>query len=171
MLTVMLLAAATVQGPPEQHVRTTEPRIAALIESGASLSPTFRRLVAALDASDVIVYVEPKQTRSRLGGYLAHHVVASGGYRYLRIAIEAGGPERRAIPLLAHELQHALEVALVPEARDAERIERLFIGQNAGCGSTCYETLAALEVQRMVALELKPGSGSPGPVFMAATVE
>src|SRR5215467_9553019 len=64
---------------PEQHVRTTHPGILALIEAGLSRSDTFRRLVDTLNASDLIVYIEPKLTRQQLGGYLAHNVVIAGG--------------------------------------------------------------------------------------------
>lgn len=52
-------------------VRSTDPYIAELIVKGQARSPTFERLVATLDASDVIVYVEPQVKRTHLlGGYL-----------------------------------------------------------------------------------------------------
>ncbi len=129
MVTMMMLAlAVTAQDSSRRHVRATEPRILALIDAGISRSPMFRGLVAALDESDVIVYIEPKIARQNLGGYLRHHVVAQGGYRYLRIVIDTQGSESRLIPVLAHELQHALEIARSPNARDAERMERVFSG-------------------------------------------
>jgi hypothetical protein len=103
----------------------TEQRILALIDAGLSRSGTFRSLVAALDASDVIVYIEPKLMRQNLGGYLAHQVLAQGGYRYLRIVVEMQGAEGRLV-LLAHELQHAVEIAQSPDARDAESLENVF---------------------------------------------
>lgn len=156
MLTMMLLAlAVTAQDSTHRHVRASEPRILALIDAGISRSPAFRSLVAALDESDVIVYVEPKLARRNLGGYLRHHVVARGEYRYLRIAIEMQGSPGRLIPLLAHELQHALEIARSPEARDAQRLQDVFVRSDIGCGgSTCYETRAAIEVQSIVGREL-----------------
>ena len=88
MLTLMILALAlTAQNASSSHVRSTEPKILALIDAGISGSATFRRLIVALDESDVIVYVEPIRTRQPLRGYLAHKVVARGEYRYLRIAL------------------------------------------------------------------------------------
>ena len=126
MVTMMLLAlAVTAQDSSHRHVRASESRILALLEAGLSRSATFRRLVATLDASDVIVYIEPKTTRQALGGYLAHNITVAGAYRYLHVAIETTGAKDRLIPLLAHELQHAVEVAQAPEAVDAESLGRL----------------------------------------------
>ena len=154
MLTIMMLSLAlTAQDSPERHVRATTPRILELIDAGLSRSETFRRLVATLNESDVIVYIEPKLTHQALGGYLAHNVVAQGNYRYLHIAVQTQGSERRLVSLLAHELQHAVEVAQAPEARDAESLERTFsrLAVMFGCGgTTCYETQAAKNVEHIV---------------------
>ena len=160
MLTIIALALAlaiTTQDSSDRHVRAAEPRISALIDAGLSGSATFRGLVATLDESDVIVYIERKMTRPNLGGYLSHQVVARGGYRYLRIAVETQGSDGRLVPLLAHELQHAVEVAQTPEARDAEGLVQLF-SQRAvlfGCGGRCVETQAAKDVEHVVGGELK----------------
>jgi hypothetical protein len=159
MLMIMALAlAVTAQDSSHRHVRASEPRILALIDAGLSRSATFRRLVATLDESDVIVYVEPKTTRQNLGGYLAHQVVARGGYRYLHVAVETNGSEGRLVPLLAHELQHAVEVAQAPEAIDAASVQQLFVrlAVEFGCGATtCSETQAAKDVEHIVGEELK----------------
>ena len=154
MLTIMMLSLAlTAQDSPERHVRATEQKILKLIDAGLSRSETFRRLVATLNESDVIVYIEPKLTHQALGGYLAHNVVAQGNHRYLHIAVQTQGSERRLVSLLAHELQHAVEVAQAPEARDAESLERTFsrLAVMFGCGgTTCYETQAAKNVEHIV---------------------
>jgi hypothetical protein len=159
MLTMLVLAlAVTALDSSHRHVRASEPRILALIETGLSRSTTFRSLIATLGESDVIVYLEPKTTRQNLGGYLAHEVVARGGYRYLRIAIDTKGSEGRLVPLLAHELQHAVEVARAPEAIDAASLERLFVRLSVpfGCGATtCSETQAAKDIEHLVSEELK----------------
>jgi hypothetical protein len=159
MLGIMMLALViTSQNAAERHVRASEPRILALIETGTSRSETFRRLLETLNASDVIVYIEPKQTRQALGGYLAHNITTAGAFRYLHVAIEIRGADGRLIPLLAHELQHAVEVAQSPEARDPESLERMFerLAVKFGCdGTTCTETQAAKDVEHRVDEELK----------------
>ena len=157
---MILALAMTTQDASARHVRATEPRILRLVDAGISASTTFRGLVATLNASDVIVYVEPKRTRQALGGYLAHNVVAQGQYRYLHIAVDIAGAEHRLVSLLAHELQHAVEVASTPDARDAESLERMFsrLAIRFGCaGTTCFETQGAKDVERTVREELAHG--------------
>jgi len=64
VLTFMILAFVTsTQDASDRHVRATEPRVLALIDAGVSRSATFRRLVATLNDSDVIVYIERKLKR------------------------------------------------------------------------------------------------------------
>jgi hypothetical protein len=158
MATMLLLVALAAEQSPNHHVRASELKITALVSLGLSCSATFRRLVEALDQSDVIVYVEPKLTRQALGGYLTHNVVTAGGHRYLRVMIDVGGPNGRLVPLLAHELQHAVEVSQDPDARDPDGLERLFRRSAIafGCGSpTCLETQAAKDVEATVRLEMK----------------
>jgi hypothetical protein len=159
MVAMMMLAAVvTAQEPSAHHVRASHPKIVALVNGGLARSATFRQLVKTLDGSDVIVYVEPKVTRQALGGYLAHNIVTGGAYRYLHVAVEIQGAEGRLVPLLAHELQHAVEVAQNPEARDAHSLEALFarLALKFGCGgTTCSETQAAKDVEATVRSELK----------------
>ena len=154
MFTLTILALAiTAQDSSARHVRSIEPRIVALIEAGIAGSATFRRWIETLNESDVIVYITLKRTRPALGGYLAHNIVARGHYRYLSISVEAAGSRRRLVSLLAHELQHAVEVAHEPGARDSESLERLFSGLaiKFGCDVTsCFETQAAKDVEHIV---------------------
>ena len=155
---LVLSSVLTAQDPNTCHVRTTEPLVRSLIEQGLARSKTFRRLVTTLDQSDVVVYIDPKITRQTLGAYLSHSVVSTGGIRYLHIAVELRGGDIRLVSLLAHELQHAVEVSQDPDARDSEGVDRLFgrLASTRGCGiSNCEETEAALNVQAAVDAELK----------------
>jgi hypothetical protein len=141
---------------PDRHVRTTDPKVLVLIDAGLSRSATFRRLVDILNESDVIVYVERKRGRQALGGYLAHNIVTRGEYRYLRIAVETQGAQRRLVSLLGHELQHAVEVAQSPDVRDAKSLERMFdrLALEFGCGgTTCSETPGAKDIEHIVSEE------------------
>jgi hypothetical protein len=151
------------QDRPTQHVRSSDAGILALINSGLARSGTFRQLVDTLNESDVIVYVEPQATRESrqiqrelLDAYLIHHVVNQGGYRYLRVVLGARGAERRLIAVLAHELQHAVEIARAPEVRDDAKLEDFFSRSSLsfGCTGTCYETQDAKDLQRRVSEEL-----------------
>lgn len=152
------LVVLTAQDPKTSHVRPAAPLVRSLIEWGLARSETFRRLVNTLNQSDVVVYIDPKITRQTLGAYLSHSVVSAGGRRYLHIFIELHGGDIRLVSLLAHELQHAVEVSQDPDARDSEQVARLFarLASTRGCGiSNCEETETALDVQAAVDAELK----------------
>ena len=170
LLMVLALALATQESAPPRNVRTVDSKILALIDAGISGSATFRGLIATLNESDVIVYIAPKLSRHALGGYFAHHVVSRGQFRYVRIAVDIAGAEHRLVAVLAHELQHAVEVAQAPDARDAQSVERLFsrLAVAFGCGaSNCFETKAAMDVQEMVSAELAATRRStrPAPAY------
>src|SRR5262249_25707550 len=156
MVAMMVLSAVlSAQDPSTHHVRATNSKVVALFNAGMSHSATFRMLVDTLDHSDVIVYIETKVTRPALGGYLGHNIVVAGAYRYLHIAVDIQGADGRLVSLLAHELQHAVEVAQNPGARDERSLEQLFehLSIMFGCGgTTCSETQAAKDVEEAVRL-------------------
>lgn len=139
------------------HVRALDPLLRRLIERGIAGSATFRRLVADLNASDVIVHVERGRIRNGLRGYLLHRVVESNGFRYLRISVDTRLPEPLVIAIIAHELQHALEVARAPAVGRSLEIEAFFATiADHGCATAyCFETSAAVNVQQAVLSEVK----------------
>jgi hypothetical protein len=164
MVAVMMLSAVlAAQEPCAGHVRSTEPRIVRLIDAGRARSETFRALLDRLGQSDVIVYIAPKQSHRALGGYLSHRVIAAGPCRYVRVKVESTGSDRLLLALIAHELQHAVEVAEHPDARDASSVTAMFerIALGSACGmSNCVETLAAIKIQSAVNDELGARSAS-----------
>jgi hypothetical protein len=146
--------------PPadKTHVRTDDASIQVLIASGISRSPTFRALVTALNDSDVIVYVTPRSMPQGLRGFLVHRIIETGGHRYLRIGVDGRGAKARTIALIAHELQHALEVARVREVGRSRPIEQFFSAiADLRCTTRgdCFETAAAIEIQNAVLRELR----------------
>jgi hypothetical protein len=154
--TLALAATLTGQVAVDPHVRTTEPKLVALMALGLTASATFHQVVDQLNASDVVVYVELKQTGpDGLGAFLAHDIVVAGGRRYLHIAIETLGTDRHIVARLGHELQHAVEVAQAPDVRDAAALERLFASLDIrSICKGCFETAAALKVQAEIESEL-----------------
>jgi hypothetical protein len=163
------LSFAVQQNAPIQHVRSSEPWILALINAGLARSATFRQLVDTLNESDAIVYIETQATRESrqvhresLDAYLIHHVVDQGGHRYLRIGLGARGAEKRLISILAHELQHAVEIARAPEVRDDRKLQDFFsrASLSFNCAGMCYETQDAKDIQRRVSEEL--AADAPG---------
>jgi hypothetical protein len=160
MVAALVLASAinvADKVPSTRHVRSTDEGIRVLVEKGVARSATFRRLLDLLDASDVIVYIDRKLTREALDGYLLHHITIAGPMRYLHVKVDIKGSDIRAIGNIAHELQHAVEVAQATDVRDDRSLTLLFERTHFlfGCAGDCFETKAAIDVEDDVIAELK----------------
>jgi hypothetical protein len=93
------------------RVRPSDGRTASLLLQGLHRSSTIRSLVTALEARDVIVYIEMQPAlKQRLAGTLSW-VTSTKAHRYVRIAINPELSTDVAVATLGHELQHALEIA------------------------------------------------------------
>jgi len=83
-------------------------------------------------------------------------VQVRGGYRFLRVNLTPGEAEHRQLPLLAHELQHALEVLSDEAAISLDGVAKLYerIGvRRPGVG--IFATDAARRVQDTVYREVR----------------
>lgn len=163
----LLLSAATLSAPaparsihalldaPDRHVRTIDKRVQRLLATGVTRSPTFAALVASLNTSDVIVYIEPTQTLpTTLAGRLLL-MPLSGQQRYLRVQVAMTMNPDDMISVIAHELRHAVEVADAPDVRNETGLVKLYerIGRKSGVPHR-YETDAAQDAARHVRREL-----------------
>jgi hypothetical protein len=81
--------------------------------------------VAALDRSDVVVYVVCGRLPPQLSGQLTF-VSTAGGRRYVLVRLRWDQGQHARIATLGHELQHALEIAEHPEIVDAVTMARAF---------------------------------------------
>ena len=132
LLAYVISAAITVGGAPSMrtpeypHVRSTDARFAKVIADATRRSPTFARLHEALQRTDVILFVEPWPTLDRsLRGRLVF-LKATPVARYLRADIRADLSRGELIETIAHEMQHALEIALATEVRDTIALGALY---------------------------------------------
>lgn len=135
------------------RLRTTDHKLAVLIERGLHESPTFSRLVEDVKLSDLIVYVE-RHSRFRDGKSGSIQLVGTrGGQRYVRIALNSALNQRELIVLLAHELQHAGELAAAPHVFDEQGMRQLYcsIGETRQFG---FDTKTARRVTDQVSAEL-----------------
>lgn len=134
-------------------VRPEKPAVRELIVNGMTRSATFRDLATRLDTSDVVVYVRFAPCIGNVAACLLW-ASESGGSRRLVIKLDrAGRSPNELTALLAHELQHANEVASAPEIRDVVSFRKSFASRGS-TNADGFETEQARKIGKMVALEL-----------------
>jgi len=156
LLTFVLPYGASAETTP--RVRVLDARLKSLFDHGLTQSPTLRAQVDKVEASSILVFVDgDMRMPERLGAQLTF-VTSVNDVRYVRVDLNVMLPPRRQIALLAHELQHALEIADRPEIQDVEAMELFY--EDAGFQSfddgshRAFETEAALEMQEAVERDL-----------------
>lgn len=161
VITLTPLVASAAQ--PQERYPETDPRVrpydarsATLLLEGIERSDTLRALVDRLERLDVIVYLEMQPTlRRKLAGTLTW-LTATASRRYVRISLNPELMRDAVIAALAHELQHALEVAEAPEVRSAAALEAYY--RQHGLSTTAHvngwDTLAARQIGDIVRRQL-----------------
>jgi len=141
-----LVRAVAAPDAAGSHVRSSDASVARIIDRGIESSPTFKRLVSAIDGSDGIVYVQPGVCAGRVAACLPAWMQSSGSYRYLRIVVDRKrlDSDRRLAGVIGHELQHAIEVLGDPSVTDGDRMF-FFYKKYAPTGWSSFETPAAID--------------------------
>src|SRR5262245_46678763 len=135
------------------HVRAAANAVM-LLEEAATRSATVRSIIDRLAATDVIVYVEVTPSpqiplaRTKL-------VTATANARFVRIGLRTQLSPFDVTPLIAHELQHALEIAERPDVRDDAAVRRLYSQIGRQNGPDRFETEAARAIERRVRDEIR----------------
>ena len=142
-LVLPLLAARSSAAEDTTHVRSLDEGINQFIARGIAQSPTFRDLVAAIDASDSYVYV---QTGDCKGGVRSCFVglTAVRSARFLRVKVNSRNSDVGVVSSIGHELRHALEVIEDPAVRTNKDFYFFYarIGTRSLAGT--FETSAAV---------------------------
>lgn len=139
------------------HVRTTDDRIRRALAIGAEKAPTLRGLLEELEASDVILYVEPGECGCGRARACVTFVTMVEGIRYLRATVSPLQLEIDLISHIGHELRHATELAAARQVVSRETFKEFYTGASSvTCRAPCgYETLAAIRTQSAVRTELQ----------------
>ena len=163
LVSLTRMAAAesgSVELPCDWQVRTTDYRVVTAIAQGLRDSSTFRELVDRLNASDVIVYVMVAAASMPTGvdGRLTF-LSASGGFRYVVVHVNTTMATHHLVALLAHELQHAREIADTSAIVDSESMARAYatgLGyqKHALLGERAYDSDAAIDAGQKVLKEM-----------------
>jgi hypothetical protein len=159
-LHIILASAATAETPVRmtmQHIRTTDLRLAQLLDEGARQSETFRQLVERIHHSDVVVYLDCSGRSAVAGGRLAF-VSSVGGLRYVHVRVARMPLAEQEIALIGHELRHAVEIADAAEVVDDASLARAyrrigFLNPRLISGSS-FDSHAAVEAGYQVLREL-----------------
>jgi hypothetical protein len=131
-------------------LRPDDRRVAALLQEAPLRSQTVDKLLAAIERSDVLVWVELREPLPNRSGQLTM-VSAGHGYRYLLVSLDSRNMGDERIGWLGHELMHALEVAGAPDVQDAASLRRFFARiACTGDSDRGFETTAAIDAGHAV---------------------
>jgi hypothetical protein len=166
VVSLLATAAPSVADPLSHSVPNVRPRdttATMLLRFGHERSARFREIVAALEASNVIVYIDVRQD--------AEHPVSGGltfvgeahGIRWVRATVDSGTASFirtcqdvvRLTSILGHELQHALEASQAPSLVDEQEFATWFRSIGVDEGPHVLDTLAARRTGSLVADELR----------------
>ena len=155
LVTIVMTGARTANAQTASiRIRPEHGGIRTLIDQGLQRSATFRDLHTGLDRSNVVVYVRFSRCSGGVPSCLLWASADTDARRVL-IKIDSFGrsPDELTV-LLAHELQHATEVASDSAIRDLASFQKSFAsrGWKHAAG---FETAEAREISKRVAAELR----------------
>jgi len=154
---MVLLTLITTAPVPIGRVRAPDNEIAAVIKDASARSKTFRDLLAKIEATDGLVYVENGKCGHSVRACLSLSVKVAGPNRVLRIQVDARLKDCELIEGIGHELQHAMEILSDPHVRNMHQAYSLF-EQIGRTDSGRFETLEALHVGELVGDECRSAS-------------
>jgi hypothetical protein len=158
------------------NLRARDATAALFLRFGTDKSARFRDIVRTLEASNVIVYIEVRQTSEHpVGGGLTF-IGESHGLRWVRATVDSGTSSYirtcqdivRLTSILGHELQHALEASQAASMHDQAEFARYFRTIGVDEGPRVLDTVAARRAGAQVADELRGMARPAGRAVMAA---
>jgi hypothetical protein len=154
-LFVVYSFAFSTSHPAEPHVRPLDSVSAATYDEGVRRSGTFRALIDALQQSDLIVHVVTRRDLPSAIVGATRFVCDRGATRYVRVELSSALAPKARVSVLAHELQHAREIA-GSGARSSVAVEAFYrvTGTRAPALVDGWESSDATAVERKVWLEL-----------------
>ncbi len=143
------------------RVRSGSPFIRGVLNDAMAWSPTFRRLVTAIGATDGIVYVEQGVCGHGVRACLNFTVTRAAGFRFLRVLVDLRNASTATgrldlIGTIGHELWHALEVLGDRTLTTSAAIFQ-FYAREAPTTRNSFETAAAVSVGTRVRHEAGGG--------------
>jgi len=155
-LTSSIAKVAWEESTVRSRLRSTDSRLAGLIEQATLGSATFRHLSATVEESNGIVYVEPGSCGHGVRACLKIWMQVSGDTRFLRIVIDTANRanDLEIMRSLGHELQHVVELLGDPTIKDGPTMFN-YMKRMAPTDSNRFETTAAVNAGNAVYDELR----------------
>lgn len=147
--------AATAAG----RLRPQGDRVAHWLREAQHRSPTVRRLVERIEQSDVIVYLDINRALAPNVAACLTWMAATDSRRIVRASFRMHLGMNDAIAMVAHELQHVVEVIDHPEVRSTETLLDLYtrIGHPTGTDGMRWDTADAVALGTLARLEAVNG--------------
>jgi hypothetical protein len=149
-------AAAATDAPPISRVRSSDRSIIALIDQAAAESLSLKKLLAIIESSNGIVYVERGNCGHGARACLKMSVVGNGPDRFLRILVDRQKADSDVdfMGSIGHELQHAIEALGQPSITNGAQLYNFF-KREAPTDNNRFETAAAINAGEAVRGELR----------------
>jgi len=165
------MGSTRVRAQDFERIRSESALLTSALETASERSATFRSMAERIERSDVIVHLTCSRFRSVLMAGRTALASAGPDVRYVRVEILCQQPEYDLVAILAHELEHVLEIAAAPSVVDDRSFSRLYraIGFSTHAAPTTeqFETTAAMAAGQRVRQEFlhvpDPGIGLKRP--------
>ena len=173
LVVTIAIAHPAAQGHTDlKRVRTESSFLQAVVSTAFDRSVLFQSLIDRIERSDVIAHLTCAQFSSETLAGRTVLVAAKAEVRYLRVEVRCQQLMPPLVGIVAHELQHDVEIASAPSVIDDQSIAALFrtIGfQSRGAfWGGQFETTAAQDVGDRVQSEV---FRRPAPILIDASVE
>ena len=140
------------------RVKPADAEIRRLVVDGHLRSEVFRALMAELHQSNMIVTIQYGACGNGRIRSCVSDVQTDGRQRFVRVKVDTRTTDDRLIATIAHELQHAVEIARNPDVATSDAALALYrkiaVGACREALSEKCETQEALDVEARVNEEL-----------------
>ena len=116
-------ASASLTAP---RLRPQSPRILNWLGYGLERSASMRVLVDRIEHSDVVVYLQLERTLSPGVAACVTWIASAPGVGYVRVSVRPDLRRADAVAMLAHELQHVVEVIDHPAVQSGDGLADLY---------------------------------------------
>ena len=152
---VATIAAPSDAQVPASRLRPQQARMTRWLADGTLRSSTFRALVRRIETSDVLVYLDIARLAPGVSASLTFMGDTPYG-RMVKLSVRPHLSGRDTLAMIAHEMQHVVELAEHPDVRSEAAFETLFrqIGHPSSFAARHFDTRAAMRTGDRVRLEL-----------------